>query len=624
MHVSRFRISNYKSFRDSGEVRLGLGFNVVVGQNNVGKTALTEALSLSLGVQPHRSRVTIPTPTALPDPDCRATVSFSFGSDEFRELAAREVPSPVYVPAAPHGTDPTYLVGPFLDLINGGPTIRVVHHVRAQDSSGAGPSSNLAAHIVGYEPAPNSATYNRFDVDPDSGEFRHVPGNYGIDPSVSDAFFTALTNICTKRLYAFKAVRFGINEHPVGPQRDLSPDASNLVQVLHLLQTSNPYRWERYVESVRTILPQIKALTFAPQSGGSVRLLLWNVDPSTERDDLAVSLSESGTGVGQVLAILYVAFTSEYQRTIVIDEPQSFLHPGAIRKLFDILKGYPQHQYVITTHSPTAVTAADPSTLLMIRKEEEESVVDPVGVSEVRDQDLLLKEVGARLSDVFGADDILWVEGPTEEAGFPLILSKVAKRPLLGTKILGVVQTGDFESKHSDTILEIYRRLSEGRGLLPPAVGFIFDREDRDEAARTDLERRSGGKVVFTGRRMYENYLLDSSAIAAVASGIQGFREGTNIDPEEVSGWLEKHRWDDKYFGKNVEKDSQTEEVWLSDVHGAKLLDDMFQDLSETRVSYDKVVHGTALTRWLCDSSPEDLQDLARLIEDRLDRLVSR
>jgi len=48
-----------------------------------------------------------------------------------------------------------------------------------------------------------------------------------------------------------------------------------------------------------------------------------------------VPLSESGTGVGQVLAILYVVFTSEYPRTIVIDEPQSFLHPGAVRKLFE-------------------------------------------------------------------------------------------------------------------------------------------------------------------------------------------------------------------------------------------------------------------------------------------------
>ena len=253
-----------------------------------------------------------------------------------------------------------------------------------------------------------------------------------------------------------------------------------------------------------------------------------------------------------------------------------------------------------------------------------ESVVEQIDASETRNQDLLLREVGARLSDVFGADDIMWVEGPTEETCYPLILERVARRPLLGTKIVGVVQTGDFESKHSDTILEIYRRLSEGQGLLPPAIGFIFDREDRDKEARKDLERRSDGKVVFTIRRMYENYLLNPHAIAAVASEIEGFSEGGDVEPEDINRWLDQHRWDRRYFDEKVEENSQTEETWLSDVHGAKVLDDMFQELSEARVLYDKVVHGTALTRWLCDNAPDDLRELASLIEDRLERRISQ
>lgn len=61
------------------------------------------------------------------------------------------------------------------------------------------------------------------------------------------------------------------------------------------------------------------------QGSGRVRASLWNIDPDTEREDLTVPLSESGTGVGQVLAILYVVFTSEYPRTIVIDEPLAAL-----------------------------------------------------------------------------------------------------------------------------------------------------------------------------------------------------------------------------------------------------------------------------------------------------------
>ncbi len=46
MRIERFRIVNYKSFADSGEVRFKPGFNVIVGRNNVGKTALAKAVRL--------------------------------------------------------------------------------------------------------------------------------------------------------------------------------------------------------------------------------------------------------------------------------------------------------------------------------------------------------------------------------------------------------------------------------------------------------------------------------------------------------------------------------------------------------------------------------------------------
>ncbi len=619
MHIAAFRVNNYKSFLDSGEIGLEPGINVIVGQNNVGKTALTEALSLNLGAQPHRSRKTIPTRTILPDSNSSAMVSCHFDPEEFKEVAARNLPSTVYIPGSQHGVDSTPLVGPFLNVINRGPTIRVVRTSQANNDNGGYSSTIRTTQVVGYDQPPNVGHYLRFDINRESGEFEYVPGNYGVGAQEAGAFFHALTTICQKRLYAFKAVRFGINEYPIGLERELAPDASNLVQVLHLLQTSNPWRWERYVKSVRVILPQIKAMTFVPTSAGSVRLLLWNVESNTERDDLAVSLSESGTGVGQVLAILYVAFASESPRAIVIDEPQSFLHPGAVRKLLEILKGYPQHQYIITTHSPTAVMAADPRTLLLVRKEEEESVVEPVDATETQHQGLLLKEVGARLADVFGADNILWVEGPTEEECFPLILSAMTDHQLMGTKILGVVHTGDFEGKRTRTVFRIYERLSEGRGLLPPAVGFIFDQEGRKEQERLDLERESRGRVVFTPRRMYENYLLNPHAIVAVTSQIEGMSADSEVTLEEVEGWLECNRWESKYFGnRKVSESARTNEVWLEKVHAAKLLEDLFEYLSGTRVTYRKVIHGTALTRWLLRNEPETLRELAQLIVGRL------
>src|SRR5580698_3697816 len=54
------QIRNYKSFRDSGVISFTAGFNVVVGQNNAGKTALIQALSLQFQQNLHRSIQTVP------------------------------------------------------------------------------------------------------------------------------------------------------------------------------------------------------------------------------------------------------------------------------------------------------------------------------------------------------------------------------------------------------------------------------------------------------------------------------------------------------------------------------------------------------------------------------------
>lgn len=61
MYISRIAVKNYKSYFDASELVFRPGFNVVIGQNSSGKTALLEALSLNFPLVPHRSAKTIPT-----------------------------------------------------------------------------------------------------------------------------------------------------------------------------------------------------------------------------------------------------------------------------------------------------------------------------------------------------------------------------------------------------------------------------------------------------------------------------------------------------------------------------------------------------------------------------------
>jgi hypothetical protein len=321
-------------------------------------------------------------------------------------------------------------------------------------------------------------------------------------------------------------------------------------------------------------------------------------------------LSESGTGIGQVLAILYVVVTSDSPRVIIIDEPQSFLHPGAVRKLLEILRGYSQHQYVITTHAPIALNTTESDRLFLVRREEYASTVAPINPDSQDDLRIFLSEVGARLGDVFGADAILWVEGKTEEACFPELIRCLTETPLRGVQILGVISTGELAARLASRVFDIYTRLAGGTSLLPPAVAFVFDQDGRSDTERTDIERTSRGLVKWLPMRMYENYLLEPLAISTVLNNEDTNRH-TPVTADQVRAWLDNKRADRRYFD---EPSTPASTKWQERVDGAKLLHDLFDELAEQRVKYEKVKHGLLLTRFLIKNPSAELLELVQML----------
>jgi hypothetical protein len=319
--------------------------------------------------------------------------------------------------------------------------------------------------------------------------------------------------------------------------------------------------------------------------------------------------------VSQVLAILYVVICSPQPQTIVIDEPQSFLHPAAARKLIEVLKSHGEHQFIVATHAPAVIAAAEPATLTLVTLKDGETVVTQVNATETQTLQTCLSELGARLSDVFGADNILWVEGRTEEMCFPVILEKVAKLSLMGTVILGVKHTSEFEGRDSERAIEVYRKISTASQIFPVALGFIFDRECRSDAKISDITRSSPVPVKFTVRRMFESYLLNAHAIVRVISEIHGFR-GNPVTEGEIQGWIDANRGTSKYYCTPLS--APTADDWLTRIDGASFLEDLFRQLSESRVEYRKVDHGLALTVHIARDSPNDFDEIVNLIKPLL------
>nr|WP_313931836.1 MULTISPECIES: AAA family ATPase [Nostoc] len=426
-----------------------------------------------------------------------------------------------------------------------------------------------------------------------------------IQESIGSKLFDKFQN----RIYRFQAERLnvGICKCENKADTELKSNASNLAEVLFILQGKIPGMFAHFNKLVSDVLPEIKWISVVMRDDANIEIMVWNTD-NLHRNDLSLSLSLCGSGVSQVLAILYILVSSEEHRTIIIDEPQSFLHPGAAKKLIETLKQFPQHQYFIATHSPEIIASANPSTIIKLQYQDCQTTASVINTKEIESQNEVLAELGVRLSDVFGADNILWVEGQTEEKCFPLVLEKVAKIPLMGIKILCVNSTDALlDGKRSDLVFDIYKKLTTGASLFPPVIGFIFDRESKTETKIQELKKRG---VTFLRLPMYENYLLDTEAISLIINEEAIWLE-IPISITQVQEYIDKIKHEKSYLLQGVKREEVLDNNWLSKVHGANILESMFQEFCDNKLEFRKTKHSYKLTEWLVENKPDFLSELA-------------
>src|SRR5690349_13546033 len=86
MYLSSIRVFNYKSFVDSGTIELKPGINIIIGQNNAGKTALLEAISFSFKNIPHASLVSKPSKDTKIEKSSVANFEIKVISEELKKI----------------------------------------------------------------------------------------------------------------------------------------------------------------------------------------------------------------------------------------------------------------------------------------------------------------------------------------------------------------------------------------------------------------------------------------------------------------------------------------------------------------------------------------------------------
>jgi predicted ATPase len=597
--IEEARIENYKCFHEPQTLRLERGFNVVIGRNNSGKSALLEALHFRGAGAPHRSKHSVHSVDGVHNQTTEIQMrigitraeALSWMSSREKKLSLRwpkGLPfSQEYVPAALDNV----LKSDFLSLRFG---VRLTETSRGLycpkfpviDSYPYAESVNGRAKIFSIKPKETKSGFDFIGCG-ETGEEQ----DSGLD----------LAEHAAKSIYRFDAQRLNIHRSSFGSSDTLAPNAANLPEVLNDMNNNAPEVFERYVSAVRRVFPDIRNIrTPAVRSSSDVQVRVWLEGTPKGRDDLGLSLEQCGTGIGQVLAILYVAVRSQVPRCLLIDEPSSFLHPDAARSLVSVLREYCHHQYIVSTHSPEVISACKQSPITRVRWEDGRSVIKQFDVLSSENVRIALSEVGAKLSDVFGFDQIIWVEGPSDAKCWELLLDAETQRGCR-TAILPVGDTGAFRRKDLKRMLDLHRRLSLNDAWLPPGIAFLFDRDGRSDLEMEELSRESQGKIQFLSRRMIENYCLNLDAVTAL---LRSLDESAAIEIGQVVSW----------FGKRIGYDPNADEKWRESVHGAELVAELVSEFFDGRFEYRKIEHTPWLFSWVLKHRPDQLTELNDLL----------
>ncbi len=608
MRILSAELHDYLSFRDCGPIEFREGINLVVGVNNSGKSALLKALNPNLPAHANRSEERF-RESELPSPNVTLTIRTT--GERVRQ-AALDQGGEIFIPTPANNStyeDAQRFLKFFFE--NKNITVRFQHHATIDRIDSEYPSHSL------------------FYRDPNGGErcalMKKQNGKLRFGSWIqnqNDSLPDLLPKICGDSLFYFSAERLSIGASGFGNVRRLSHNADNLPAFLLTLMGERGSVIDGLKEHLRDIFPTFGNMSIRPISNASqIEIVIWPTE-AMDHPELSFPLSYSGTGLGQVLAILSVVMTTS-ESVIIIDEINSFLHPGAVKALLRLLQTeYGQHQYIISTHSPEVISFSNPSTLHLVQREGYRSSVKALKLDQVDELREVTRELGISMADVFAADRIIWVEGPTEEICFPEIYKTETRKPVsAGCKILAVSDTGRLTGgRNKEVTFRLYRSLAEKAAPLVAEVKFSLDSETLTPDQKNDLARAARGSVDFLPRRHLECYLVHAASIAEFIA--QRYKETSSDAPVPTAKEVEvalKNVANSKQFKIPEWKNDLEDKAWLARVDAANLINQVCADVSEARLTFTKKRDSFLLLQLVIRNHPAQLAELGDYVRRLVD-----
>lgn len=500
MILREVTVENFRAFRQAALRLPENGLVLAVGANNSGKSALLSALDVVAGVVQDTSSVRHVGSSSR----CRVSASFSLTREEREQILARTADPERLLT----GGVLTMLEFRFSELPEAaiyGLTGLGLTEIRGHwPKQGMIPlisttmemtDANQAISVAGMFIDSNVSTTEMVERNVFAGNLRWLDSLMQQIPETS--WIAGLIPKWRTTYYHFRALRQGTERTQNLASADrLEPTGANLSAVLHGLATDQPRLFEKLGNLIAEIVPEIGRLQV--RTIGSQRVVF-----ETSAGD--INLKDLGTGVEQLLMVLVVGLMESPPFLLLIEEPETNLHPAAQRALLGLLQSWAaDRQILVATHSTVMIDwAPGGEGLWLVTREHGSSQVDSVG----EDRLAILHSLGVHPSDILSAERVIIVEGPSDED----ILGIWFPDLLLNPRVAVLQGEGGDNARYAARLADW---LTETDRLGLRQVLYI---RDRDELAPAVVRKLLASPTVHVlARRELENYLLDAEALASM------------------------------------------------------------------------------------------------------------
>ena len=195
--------------------------------------------------------------------------------------------------------------------------------------------------------------------------------------------------------------------------RSLDSQAVHLASRLDQLLSEQPRIFRvRLDDFMNSVIPNIGTLCterFSAKADGTAPSVRIVFDYGGRR----IPLRDLGGGVEQVLAIATVLLGEKDATLLLIEEPESHMHEGALRRLIEQIEQNRQgRKIVIATHSPVLLDMGFADRIYRITKANERSMVEEC--LSRKNLYSTLDHLGVMASSILQSNCVIWVEGATE------------------------------------------------------------------------------------------------------------------------------------------------------------------------------------------------------------------